>query len=87
MLKFNEWLANELPPEEYAPENEPISRVAKAFGFYSVLDNVARYVGSDDQEVERWSVNKFYTKVRYLAWMAHADRERREILKDRKNSV
>lgn len=80
--KYSKWLADELPAQEYTNEEEQagFKRISEAFGFYATMDNIARYVGESDETVMRWSVNKFYAKVRYLAWRADAQRKYQDIL-------
>ena len=74
VLEYSKRLADELPTQEYtdAEEQAGFKRISETFGFYATMDNIARYVGEDDEEVLKWSVNKFYTKVKYLAWRADA---------------
>ena len=82
MLEFNKRLADELPPQEYTPEEEAAGfrGISETFGFYATMDNIARYLGVSDKEVLKLSVNDFYTKVKYLAWRAHAQKELQNIL-------
>lgn len=49
------------------------------------MDMIARYVGMDDEELIRtWSVNRFYTKVKYLAWKAYDQKKYQEIMSKKK---
>ena len=82
MLEFNKRLADELPTQEYSPEEEAAGfrRISETFGFYATMDNIARYLGVSDKEVLKLTVNEFYTKVKYLAWRAHAQKELQNIL-------
>lgn len=80
--RFKAWLADELPVSEYSPDEEAAGfrRISETFGFYSTLDKIARYLGCSDQQALRLSVNEFYTKVRYLAHLAKAQKEYNDIL-------
>ena len=86
-IEHNKRITAELPPQELSQEeiDAGVADISKAFGFYATMDNIARYVGADDKEVLNWSVNRFYTKVKYLAWRAHAQKRLSEILKDKKS--
>ena len=88
VLKFNKWIADELPPQEYSPEEEAAGfrGISEAFGFYATLDNIARYMGLTEEEALKLTVNQFYTKVKYLAWRSHAQKELQRILSQRKDS-
>ena len=86
VLKYANKLHDELPQEGYTFEEEEagFESLAKAFGFYSTLDNIARYVGQTDKEVLKWSTNEFYTKLKLLAWRAHAQKKYGEIMANKK---
>ena len=88
VLEFTKRLADELPAQEYTNEEVEagFKTIAETFGFYATLDNIARYVGQADKEVLKWNVNEFYTKVKYLAWRAHAQREYQAILNKKNKS-
>lgn len=87
LSEFKRKLADELPVSEYTPEEEEAGfrRISEAFGFYGTLDKVARYLGCSDKEALRLTVNEFYTKLKYLAWMADAQKQYREILNKKKD--
>jgi hypothetical protein len=77
-IEFDKWFRDELPPQEYSNEETEagFQKLNETFGFYATLDMIARYVGEDDERlVKKWSVMRFYTKVRYLAWRAHTQKE------------
>lgn len=86
--KYKEELANELPVSNYTSEEEAagFKRLNETFGFYATLDNIARYLGCSDQEALRLSVREFYTKVKFLAWRAHCQKEYNEILNKKSKS-
>lgn len=88
VLEYSKRLADELPTQEYTNEEEQagFKRISETFGFYATMDNIARYVGEDDETVLKWSVNKFYTKVKYLAWRADAQRKYQDILNKKSKS-
>jgi predicted nucleotidyltransferase len=54
-----------------------IEQVFKAFGFLAVLHNVSQRVGLPEDELLKWSVRRFYTKTKLLAWLDHAEKEYR----------
>jgi len=83
-VEFANGLTDELPvmgltEEEMAAGWEDFF---KAFGFYGTLDRVARYVGQDDEVVAKWSVRRFYTKLKLLSWRAYYEKRYQKILKD-----
>lgn len=88
VTEFAKQLINELPQAEYSNEEKEagFEEIAEAFGFYATLDNIARYVGQDDDIVIKWPLGKFYTKLKLLAWRADATKKYREIM-DRKNKT
>jgi len=82
VLKYAQRLVDELPPQEYTAEEEKAGfpKLYEAFGFYATLDSVARYVGKDDEEVLKWSVDRFYTKLKFISWRAHFQKEYHRIV-------
>lgn len=87
VTEFANWLAGELPNEGYTDEEVEagFKRLSMAFGFYATLDHVARYVGKADEEVILWPLGQFYTKLRFLAWRAHAQKEYSKLLNKKKD--
>lgn len=86
-IEFNQWLADELPPQEYTNEEieAGFQKLSETFGSYATLDMVARYVSEDDERlIKKWSLIRFYTKVRYLAWKAHSQKRYSEIMSKKK---
>lgn len=83
VYRYGKRIKDELPPQEYSSEEEEAGfvKVNEAFGFLATLDSVARYVGQDDDIIlKTWSVNKFYNKLLYIAWRAHAQKEYSRIM-------
>ena len=87
VLEYAKRLVDELPAQEYTTEEEQagFKQLGETFGFYATLDGVARYVGKDDEEVLKWSVNKFYTKLKLIAWRAYYQKEYQRIMNNKKN--
>ena len=85
VLEFVKRLNDELPPSEYTYEEEAsgFQRLNKAFGFYGTLDFIARYVNQTDKEVLKWNVNEFYTKLKFLSWKAHAQKEYSRLMQEK----
>jgi hypothetical protein len=85
--KFRERFADELPPTETTPEESEagFGKVSEAFGFYGTLDLVAKYVGQDEERlVKTWDVNRFYTKLKWMAWNEYTKKKYAEIMRDKK---
>ena len=82
MLKYAQRLVDELPPQEFTIQEEKAGfpQLFETFGFYATMDSVARYVGKDDEEVLKWSVNKFYTKLKWMAWQSYTQKEYQKIM-------
>ena len=82
VLEYAKRLVDELPAQEYTNEEEKAGfpQIYETFGFYATMDTIARYVGKDDEEVLKWSVNKFYTKLKFIAWRSHAQKEYQRIM-------
>ena len=87
VLEYAKRLVDELPPQEYTTEEEQAGfrTLGETFGFYATLDSVARYVGKDDEEVLKWSVNRFYLKLKLISWRAHFQKEYQRIMNNKKN--
>lgn len=84
--EYSNRLVDELPETKYTADEEEagFKRLSETFGFYASLDNIARYVGQTDQEVLKWSVNEYYTKLKLLSWRADAQRKYQDIMKNKK---
>lgn len=89
VLEYSKRLVDELPTQEYTIEEQQagFEEISKAFGFYATLDSIARYVNEPDESVIKWSVIKFYSKLKLLAWKEDAKKKYRKILNPDSNEA
>jgi hypothetical protein len=46
---------------------------------------VAKYVNQDEEQlVKTWDVNRFYTKLKWMAWNEYTKKKYAEIMRDKK---
>jgi hypothetical protein len=57
-----------------------VVQLDSAFGFYSALDSIARYIGITDRECSELSYYEFYTKLAYLSNVNTYNKKLRDIM-------
>lgn len=78
VLSFEDQHAKQLPSSSYTPEEVEAGyeKLNNSFGFLLTLDNISTHTGiPEDELLGKWSVRRFYTKVKMLAWQAYCQKE------------
>jgi hypothetical protein len=65
----------EAKSDEGEPDRSPYARLADEFGEYHILQVVSEASRDTEDNVIKWSVERFYTKVYYLARKSQTEDE------------